>query len=145
MVDQGLAITINEMIEIHDQSLARFGGLPGMRAEGCLEQVHGSAMLAEQYSGNEDGSLGLCFIGSLMYYLIKGQCFVDGNKRTGLGVALFLLQMLGLTLNIEPIALKEHCELIATDTKMQSGDVVRWLADRLVALEEAVPDELMPK
>ena len=141
MGDLELAITIAEIVDIHDRSLVRFGGLPGMRAEGCLEQVHGNAMLAEQYSGNEDGSLGLCFVGSLMYYLIKGQCFVDGNKRTGLGVTLYLLEILGLTLQIEELALKEHCELIAIDTKMQSGDVVRWLADRLVALDEAVPDD----
>jgi prophage maintenance system killer protein len=130
-----ISITVDQIIGIHDAALARYGGLPGIRQEGCLDQVHGNAMLAEQYMGNEDGSLGLCFIGSLMFYLIKGQCFVDVNKRTGLGVALFLLGALGITLSIDEIALKEHCENIATDTKMASGDVVRWLSENIVQNE----------
>ena len=136
-----ISITVEEIIVIHDASLARFGGLPGMRQEGCLQQIHGSAMLAEQYSGNEDGSLGLCFIGSLMFYLIKGQCFLDGNKRTGIAVTLRLLADLGMTLDLEPMVLKEYCESVATDKKMQSGDVVRWISEKIIQSEsEAVSD-----
>ena len=127
-----LSIDIDDIVAIHDAALARYGGLPGMRQEGCLAQVHGNAMLAEQYSGNEDGSLGLCFVGSLMFYLIKGQCFMDGNKRTGLGVALRLLANLGLTLNISPEDLKLQCEEIAMDTRMTSGEVVSWLSQNIV-------------
>lgn len=89
-------------------------------------------MLAEQYTGNEDGSLGLCFIGSLMYYLIKGQCFMDANKRTGLGVTLSLLASLGLTLDISQEALKEYCENVAMDREMKSADVVLWLSQRVM-------------
>lgn len=36
-------ISVEEIIAIHDAALARYGGLAGMRQEGCLEQVHGSA------------------------------------------------------------------------------------------------------
>lgn len=125
-------ITVDEIIAIHDAALARYGGLPGMRQEGCLEQVHGNAMLAEQYTGNDDGSLGLCFIGSLMYYLIKGQCFMDANKRTGLGVALTLLARLGLTFSVSQEALKEYCELVAMDREMKSTDVVLWISQNVV-------------
>jgi prophage maintenance system killer protein len=127
-----VSITLEEITGIHDAALARYGGKPGVRAEECLEQVLGNAMLAEQYGGNEDGSLGICFIGSLMFYLIKGQCFVDVNKRTGLGVTLFLLSQLGLTLKMSQHDLTVYCEKITTDRTMQSGDVVIWIAENAV-------------
>jgi death-on-curing family protein len=130
----GLPVSISpeEIIEIHDAALLRYRGLPGVRQEGCVQQVHGSAMLAEQYSGNEDGTLGLCFIGSLMFYLIKGQCFMDGNKRTGLAVALKLLASLGLTIDAMQDEAKRYCERIADDRALRSEDVVRWLAARAI-------------
>jgi hypothetical protein len=43
-----VSITLEEITNIHDAALARYGGKPGVRAEECLEQVHGNAMLAEQ-------------------------------------------------------------------------------------------------
>ena len=129
-----VSITIEDIVRVHDKSLLRYGGLPGIRQEGCLEQTLGNAMLAEQYSGNDDGSLGLCFIGSLMYYLIKDQCFADGNKRTALGVVLEMLSVIGLTLGIEQIAMKDYCEEVAINNKTTSGDVVRWLARTVVQL-----------
>lgn len=127
-----LSISIGDIVGIHDAALARYGGLPGIREDGCLDQTLGNAMLAEQYSGNEDGSLGLCFVGSLMFYLIKGQCFTDVNKRTGLGVALFLLSQLGLTLNISQDDLTVYCEKVAMDRDLKSGDVVVWIAENAV-------------
>jgi hypothetical protein len=42
-----VSITLEEITVIHDAVLARYGGKPGIRADECLEQVHGNAMLAE--------------------------------------------------------------------------------------------------
>jgi prophage maintenance system killer protein len=67
-----------------------------------------------------------------MFYLIKGQCFVDGNKRTGLGVALVLLSQLGLTLKMPEDDLTVYCEKITTDRTIQSGDVVIWISENVV-------------
>jgi prophage maintenance system killer protein len=67
-----------------------------------------------------------------MFYLIKGQCFVDVNKRTGVGVALFLLSQLGLTLKMSQDDLADYCEKITTDRTIQSGDVVIWISENAV-------------
>lgn len=122
-----LSITPEEVVAIHDMVLKRYGGHPGIRVQGCLEQSIGNAELAEQYSGSDDGVSGLCFIGSLMFYINKNQCFVDGNKRTSLAVALKLLGNFGLTLDSTTKELEDYCYTIANDIK-DSSDVVRWIA-----------------
>jgi death-on-curing family protein len=130
-----LSITPEEIIVIHDAALARFGGLAGIRVDGCLQQNVGNAMLAEQYSGNEDGTLGLCFIGSLMFYLIKNQCFNDGNKRAAFATTLKLLADLGSTINATQDEMKLYCEEVATNKTIGSSDVVVWLSERLIQAE----------
>ncbi len=77
MPQLSIEITGEEIIDMHDRALLQFGGMPGMRVDGCVESAIVLAKKAEYYTGNEDGTLGLCFIGSLMFYLNKNQCFMD--------------------------------------------------------------------
>ncbi len=127
------SITPQEIIELHDNVILRYGGSPGLRIQECLPQVIGNAEMAEQYTGNSDGTLGICFIGSLMYYLNKNQCFVDANKRTSFATALVLLGNLGLTLDVSDVEAEQYAIRIATDQTLKSSDVVRWLAVHAVA------------
>lgn len=92
--------------------------------------------MAEYYRGSGDGTLGLCFVGSLMFYLVKNHCYPDGNKRTGLAAALRALYVLGLTLHASQAELTAYCLAIASGNVTSPDDVVRWLADRIVQLEE---------
>ena len=127
MAELSVDITAPEIVDMHNEVLLRFGGMAGVRIPGCVESAVNLAQSAEYYSGNEDGTLGLCFIGSLMFYLNKNQCFIDGNKRTSITAALKLLGDLGLTLAASTKELEEYCVEIAMNTGLKSNDVVRWL------------------
>jgi death on curing protein len=126
-------ITVADVVALNAESVTREGGTPDPPKTGCVEGSVGAAEMAEFYSGTGDGTLGLCFIGSLMFYIIKNHCFVDGNKRTGLAVALKALYILGLTLDVTPDELRDYCLAIADNQVTSSENVVLWLSEHLVA------------
>ena len=74
------ALSKAEAIGIHDASLVRFGGLPGVRDEGLLEsalaQPYQSAFGQDLYPTVEERAARLC------YGIAKNHPFLDGNKRT---------------------------------------------------------------
>lgn len=80
MSEETRALSKAEAISIHDASLARFGGLPGVRDEGLLEsalaQPYQSVFGEDLYPTVEDKAARLC------YGIAKNHPFLDGNKRT---------------------------------------------------------------
>jgi death-on-curing protein len=90
-------ITVAIAERFHERSIQEFGGGSGIRDKGSLE-----AALARPYQtfGGED--LYPTVAGkaaALMEAVIIRHPWIDGNKRTGLGLALFLLARSGYRLN----------------------------------------------
>jgi death-on-curing protein len=79
------------VITLHEQSLAEFGGSPGIRDEGLLDSAlhkpenlfaYGKPKLFDLAAGYAFG-------------LIKNHPFIDGNKRVGFIVAVAFLELNG--------------------------------------------------
>jgi Fic/DOC family len=122
-------------VVLNRESIDRFGGIHSEHPrEGCLERSIGAAWTAELYAG-EEGAEGLCFIGALMFLIIKNQCFLDGNKRTGLAIALWLLLRFGLTLACTQEEVASFCLAIAGGAIRTREEVVMWLSERIIAIE----------
>ena len=87
-----LWVAESDLLEIHDYSLARHGGLPGVRDINLL----GSALARPRqhfvYAGTED-PIKLAAI--LTAGIVKNHPFVDGNKRTGFTAGASFLQANG--------------------------------------------------
>jgi death-on-curing protein len=86
-------LSIAEAIVVHDEAIERYGGAHGLARPNALE---GSMMAVE---ATWDGEL---LLGSLAeiaaayaFYISTSHAFVDGNKRTGLGIALTFLTLNG--------------------------------------------------
>ena len=76
-------LTLDEVLYLHDESLARFGGSAGIREPGLLESALGAAQNAFWY-----GRGGLYEIAAACaFHLAESQAFVDGNKRTAAAIA----------------------------------------------------------
>lgn len=133
-------ITREAVQDIHSDCIAQFGGDSTPQArEGCVEASIGAAWTAELYAGeNESG--GLCFAGSLLYYLVKNHCFVDGNKRVGWAACMEVLRSLGITVNATDDEIEALVTGIASGRSSeradveQAVDVTTWLAPRLQGL-----------
>ncbi len=129
-------ISTSEVIDLHTEGIARFGGMKGLskNTSDCVQGIIGNAELAEQYvSDDEKFRPGLCFAGLLMFYLVRDNCFNDGNKRVGWMAAMRVLADAGLTVNATDDEVFNFVDSIARGMISDGRQVVLWLAERLSA------------
>jgi death-on-curing protein len=86
-----LHLNVEIVREIHQESLARFGGADGVRDDGMLE----SAVSAPQasFGGKSVYTDAIEVAAAYLFYLCRNHPFVDGNKRTALGACLVFLRL----------------------------------------------------
>jgi death-on-curing protein len=89
-VSEPIFLTLNETLRLHDRSLAEHGGSAGIRDPGLVESALASAKNIHFYARGDvfDVAAGYAF------HLAESQAFVDGNKRTGVAVALVSSQLM---------------------------------------------------
>lgn len=86
-------LTLEDVFVIHEEQLAAFGGLVGIRDEGLLE----SAVMTPQasFGGEYLHSFPFEMAAAYAFHLAENQPFLDGNKRTALNSAMAFLELNG--------------------------------------------------
>jgi death-on-curing protein len=82
-----------ECLAFHDELLARFGGLGGIRDEGLLDSALNRARHLMHYGNPSTFDLAAAYAEGI----VKNHPFFDGNKRTGLMAAALFLETNGLS------------------------------------------------
>ncbi|WP_395742072.1 type II toxin-antitoxin system death-on-curing family toxin [Prosthecobacter sp.] len=90
-------ITWQEIIIIHEISIARFGGSPGMRDEHLIHSALGAAMNDFYYAAADLAGIAAAYA----FHIAQAQAFLDGNKRTAVGAALVFLERSGVETRME--------------------------------------------
>jgi death on curing protein len=129
-------ISVSEVIDLHSEGIARYGGMKALsnNSRDCVQGRIGNAELAEQYVTDDDRFRpGLCFAGFLLFYLVRDNCFVDGNKRAGWLAAMRILGDAGLTVKASEDDAYTLVDSIARGSIGDGRQVVLWLAARLSA------------
>ena len=80
---------------LHEQSLAEFGGSPGIRDEGLLDSALNRPQNLFAYGKPALFELAAAYA----FGLIKNHPFIDGNKRAGFIVAVTFLELNGYQFN----------------------------------------------
>lgn len=90
-----LHLTVDIVLEVHAEAIARFGGSDGLRSRELLE----SAVAAPQasFGGSSPFKDVVEVAASYLFYLCSNHPFVDGNKRVALGSCLVFLQLNGFS------------------------------------------------
>jgi death-on-curing protein len=83
-----------EVLEIHQQLIEQFGGLPGIRDVGLLDSALLAAANRQHYEG---AGLASC-AATYAFHLTRNHPFVDGNKRVGAAVAEIFIRLNGAQL-----------------------------------------------
>lgn len=91
-MDEPLFLTRAQIERLHDQSLARFGGTPGIRDEGLVDSALASAKNTLFYGHGDLFDIAAAYA----FHLAEARAFTDGNKRTGIGAALTFLELNGI-------------------------------------------------
>jgi death on curing protein len=111
------------LLLFHDKSLARFGGIEGMRDEGLLDSALARPSNAFRYDGLRDVA-GLA--ASYAFGLAKNHPFADGNKRAAFMAVGLFLGVNGLKLNAEPVdAIRAVVALAGGE--IGEGEFAAWL------------------
>lgn len=122
------------ILELHAQGIRAHGGDGGVRPTDpeCVEGKLGNAWSAEGYATQDEHRVGgLIFAAFLLFYLAKGHCFTDGNKRVAWTSAMRVLLVLGLTVTVQTDEAYEFMKAIADGSEISGETVLRWLAERL--------------
>ena len=125
--------TLTEVLTIHADQVARYGGSEGLRDEGLL-----SSALA-QPEAEFGGRLLHPSIGAqaaaFLFHLVKNHPFADGNKRLGTATALVFLEINGYELDpaLDDIdsatgqTALETAVIRVASSRMSKDDLIRFL------------------
>ena len=91
-VDEPRFLKLAEVLYLHDESLARFGGSSGVREPGLVESALGSAQNAFWYGHGNLFDIAAAYA----FHIAESQAFVDGNKRTAAAAAISFLRLNGI-------------------------------------------------
>lgn len=111
------------LLLLHDKSLARFGGIEGMRDEGLLDSALARPRNAFHYDGRHDIA-GLA--ASYAFGLVKNHPFADGNKRAAFMATGLFLGVNGWELNAEPVGAIRAVVALAGG-EIGEGEFAVWL------------------
>lgn len=78
--------------DVHAESLRRFGGSAGVRDEGGILSALGAAENTYFYGNGDLYDIAAAYA----FHVAEAQGFVDGNKRSAIGVALTFLGLNGI-------------------------------------------------
>jgi death-on-curing protein len=88
-VKEPFFLTVEDVLDIHAESLALFGGSGGIRDRGLLESA--AAMPAAGFGETYLHPTLFDMAAAYAFHIAQNQPFVDGNKRAALGAALVFL------------------------------------------------------
>lgn len=109
-------LSVVELVSLHDDLLAHFGGAPGLRDEGGLISA---AMAPQNHWFYSEGSGDVFILAAvLLIHLGRNHPFVDGNKRVAAAGALVMLDVNGIQIRADADAL-ETATLQAVQGKLE--------------------------
>ena len=118
-------LSLNNVLEIHEDMLARHGGgMPGVFSIGLLESA--VAMPHAAFGGQYCHDTIEAMAAAYLFHLCKNHPFFDGNRRTALSAALAFLYSNKMTLEATDKELEDLC-LKVTAGGLSKDDVIAFM------------------
>lgn len=118
-------LSLAEVLEIHQDQIARYGGTLGTRALNLLK----SALAVPVATFGEDFLHSDVFemAAAYLFHLVQNHPFLDGNKRVGAMAAVIFLALNGCEFDVPPGVLSDFVSALARgeQTKAQAAVFLR--------------------
>lgn len=117
-------LTVYQVIAIHDSLIEATGGAHGLRDLNLLE-----AAIGRPHAGVRDDEFFPSIFdkaAALLHALITAHPFVDGNKRAGMVVAIYVLESHGWWLDTPQAELEDFAVFVALQ-KPEVSEIAEWL------------------
>jgi death on curing protein len=121
-------LDLGDVIEVHRLQLDAFGGLDGIRDRDLLESAVAQPQAA--FGGTFLHEDLFAMAAAYLFHIVQNHPFIDGNKRTGLAVALTFLELNGYPIRQDSPALYDATIGVADGrvNKETFADLFRRLA-----------------
>ena len=117
-------LSVDDVLAIHEDTIAREGGLGGVRDHGLLESA---VMMPQQQFGGQYLHEGIvAMAAAYLFHIAQNHAFHDGNKRAAVMSALVFLDVNGITALPEPEEL-EQATLSVASGQMTKSELADWL------------------
>jgi len=119
-----LFLDLEDVIRIHDDQLARYGGSPGVRDRALLQSAVQTpqAGIGGGYLHDNPYEMAAAYL----FHIVQNHPFVDGNKRVATAAALVFLQLNGVEVGVTNDALVEMVLAVATG-RMSKAAIAEFL------------------
>ncbi|MBF8304576.1 MAG: doc [Dehalococcoidia bacterium] len=114
---------LDEVIEIHNDQIKRYGGLPGIRDIDLLKSA--IAMPAIGFGGDYLNTDVYEMASAYLFHIVQNHPFIDGNKRTGAVASVVFLMMNGIELHVDEDSF-EKIVLSVAEGKSDKAAVARF-------------------
>ncbi|MDP8207264.1 MAG: type II toxin-antitoxin system death-on-curing family toxin [Candidatus Electryonea clarkiae] len=98
-------LTLDEVLQIHQDQITRYGGMTGMRDFGLLQSA--VAMPMAQFDGVYLHPDLYAMAAAYLFHITRNHPFLDGNKRAGVVSAIVFLKLNGIEVAAEESSLEE--------------------------------------
>jgi death on curing protein len=109
-------LTLDDVLESHQNQIDTYGGSHGIRDLGLLESA--IAQPEASYGGQYLHADLFEMASAYLYHLVMNHPFVDGNKRVGLEVGMIFLEINGVSIEASD---EELVDLVLSTTTGQFG------------------------
>ena len=90
---------LDEVVEIHNDQIKRYGGHPGIRD---IELLKSAIAMPTAYFGGDYLQTDIYgMAAAYLYHIVRNHPFIDGNKRTGAVASVVFLMMNGIELHAD--------------------------------------------
>jgi death-on-curing protein len=117
-------LDLEDVLELHAQLIARYGGSGGVRDRGLLESA--LAQPRATFDGEFVHEDLISMAAAYLFHVVQNHPFVDGNKRTGLLAALVFLDLNGISITHDSPGLYE-LTLSVAEGRLSKDVVARTL------------------
>ncbi|KZD24990.1 type II toxin-antitoxin system death-on-curing family toxin [Tardiphaga robiniae] len=119
-----LWLDVDEVIDMHAEQLAMFGGPEGVRDHGLLESAVLRPINQWHYGETDMAALAAAY----GYGLAKNHAFVDGNKRIAFHAMMVFLRMNDISFAPDPGQATEIILALAAG-EVSEQSLTRWIRD----------------
>jgi len=121
-------LTKQDVLTIHENQLALYGGLEGLRDEPGVESAIHSPKNWAAFDQYEPDDLIPGIAAAYLFAFASNQYFIDGNKRTAAASADVFLQLNGYELTCQDEEVYHMTKLVANGHLAREG-LIEWIRE----------------
>lgn len=119
-------LTVDDVIALHAEQLAIFGGPDGIRDHGLLESALARPINRWNYGESELAALGAAYA----FGIARNHPFIDGNKRAAFAAMMIFLRLNGVRFAPDP-ALATAAILALAAGDIDEAALAQWIKDNI--------------